>query len=286
VHRYRFALRPKWIFGHFLVALLVITFISLGFWQLRRLDQRKAFNRLVLRNQAVAVVDVADLGLRPSQGTGHAKADQGRRVRVTGEYLADRSLLIRGQSIDSTPGAWIVTPLRLADGTLVLINRGFVGDNGALSQPPAASAPPAGTVTVEGSVQPTETPGVFEKRDPTGPLKAYQRIDIDRIRQGLAQPTLPLWVLAAGQQPKDAGLALQPVPPPSLNNGPHLSYAIQWFAFMLVGLIGYPLLLRRKARDLERGPDDGEIIDETVVPGAGPDGAGEVETNGQLTSTS
>lgn len=272
--RYRFALRPKWIFGHLLLVVLVGTFIWCGFWQLRRLHERKAFNSLVRGNRSEAVVDVGKLGIRPDQGTSRAKADQGRRVRLTGTYVADRSMIIRGQSIDSQPGVWVVTPLRTTAGPLVLVNRGFLHDNGALDSPPARSAPPTGRVTVEGTVQPTETPSVFQHRDPRGPQRAYSRLDVDRIRSGLDQPTLPLWVLATGQQPPDPGVALTPVPPPELTNGPHLSYAIQWFCFTAVGLIGYPLLLVRKARETERGGKkrrrDDEVIDLTGGDGTVP----------------
>lgn len=282
VQRYRFLLRPKWIFGHVLVVTLVTTFILCGFWQLSRLHQRKAFNSLVRGNQSEAVVPVTALGLRPSQGTGHARADQGRRVTVTGTYLADRSMVITGQSIDGNPGVWVVTPVALDDGTLVLVNRGFLQDNGTLSAAPVQSAPPPGRVTITGTVQPTETPSVFQRRDPEQLRTSYQRIDVDRIRGALARPTLPLWILSDGHQvPKDPGLAMQTVPPPALTNGPHLGYAVQWFAFTLVGLIGYPLLIRKKAGDLERGPDHDEIIDETepAVDASEPG-----SSNGALTS--
>lgn len=271
--RYRFALRPKWIFGHILLVVLVGTFVWCGFWQLRRLHQRKAFNSLVRGNRTQAVVDVDQLGVRPDQGTAQAKADQGRRVRATGTYVADRSMIIRGQSIDSQPGVWVVTPLRTTAGPLVLVNRGFLHDNGGLDAAPARTAPPTGTVTVSGTVQPTETPSVFQNRDPRGLQHAYSRIDVDRIRSGLDQPTLPLWVLATGQRPPDSGVKLTPVPPPELTNGPHLSYAIQWFCFTAVGLIGYPLLLARKAREIERGGKkkrrDDDVIDLTGGSAAG-----------------
>ena len=285
MHRYRFVLRPKWILGHIIVVVLAVTFISLGFWQLSRLHGRKAFNHLVERNEAAPTVPVETLNLQPRQGTGHAKNDQGRRVTVTGTYVANESKLIRGQSIDEDPGAWIVTPIRLADGNLVLVNRGFVRDNGTLNAAPAQTTPPTGTVTVTGSVQPTETPSVFEHRDPAGLQPAYQRIDVDRIRSGIGQPTLPLWVLATSQTPKDPGLALEAVPPPNLSNGPHLSYAIQWFSFTAVGLIGYPLLLAKKAADLERDPTDDEIIDLTRGDADGRDGE-PAESDEELSSTS
>jgi cytochrome oxidase assembly protein ShyY1 len=263
VDRFRFVLRPKWIFGHILVVALLATFIWCGFWQLRRLDQRKAFNRLAKANEDLPVATIDDLHIRTDQGTGHAKADQGRPLRLRGTYVADRSVVIDSQSIDSQPGVWIVTPLKTTEGPVVLVNRGFYPSNGGVDSPPASTAPPKGLVTVDGSVQPTETPGVFEHRDPATWQHLYQRIDVDRIRGALRLPTLPYWVLLTGQHPADPGLHLTPVPPPVLTNGPHLGYAIQWFGFTLVGLVGYPLLLMRKARDPDRSSRREEVIDET-----------------------
>ncbi len=282
--RYRFALRPKWIFGHLLASTLIVLFVIAGFWQLSRLHQRKVFNALVRRNQREPAVDVTQLGLRPDQGTGHAKHDQGRRVRVTGTFLPDLSVLIQGQSINGQPGVWIVTPLRSAAGPLVLVNRGFLISNGGLQAPPADTAPPAGRVTVFGSVQPTETPSVFETRDPPGHHRSYRRIDVDRIRAGLGVPTLPLWVLATGQRPADPGRPLTPVPPPALTEGPHLSYAMQWFGFTIIGLVGYPILLRKKARDIEQADEAGGSPIEGEARATAGDSAGPLDEKLSATS--
>jgi cytochrome oxidase assembly protein ShyY1 len=59
----------------------------------------------------------------------------------------------------------------------------------------------------------------------------------------------------AEQQPDLAGDALTPVPLPPLDDGPHLSYAIQWFIFSTIALVGYPLILRRHARGREDDDD-------------------------------
>ena len=49
---------------------------------------------------------------------------------------------------------------------------------------------------------------------------------------------------------------LYPVPPPPLSKGPHLSYAVQWFIFSVIALVGYPVILRRQAYGRDRSADD------------------------------
>lgn len=267
MEKYRFALRPKWIFGHVLVLVLAVTFINLGFWQLRRLHQRKAFNHLVEVNQSRPRVPV---GRALPRGSDHsqAKRDQGRPVRARGRYENDRTLVIRGQSVNDVPGVWVVTPLVLDDGRAVLVNRGFYANNGAVTAPPSRTAGPAGTVTVDGTIQPTETPGAFEHRDPTGRHDDYARMDLDRIADSVPQPLLPGWVLLTHQRPGDPGRHLTRVPAPTLTEGPHLSYAIQWFSFTAIGLIGYPLLLARKARETQPDDEDGTSSEDLSTGGA------------------
>lgn len=291
MRRYAFALRPKWIFGHILVVVLAVTFINLGFWQIRRLHQREAFNHTVRTNQALAVAGFTNV-VPTGSGHGVARHNQGRRVVATGTYESNRSMVIRGQSVNSNPGVWIVTPLLLDDHTAVLVNRGFYANDGSLTAPPKSTAPPTGVVTVRGTVQPTETAGVFEHRDPASPSDNFARMDIDRIQHSVPQPLAAGWILQTGQTPRDPGTQLQPVPPPVLSNGPHLSYTIQWFSFTAIGLIGYPILLRRKARDLaeeakraaEGDGADGAGGDAAGGDGAHADGQGAGEADVSVTS--
>lgn len=264
--RYRFARRPKWIFGHVLVLLLVVGFVNAGLWQLRRLHQRKAFNAKVEHNQQLPVAPLGQV-LTSHDGFGAIGKVIDRRVRATGHYLVDEEVLISGQgSPQGDPGAWIITPLLQDDGTVVLVNRGWISSNGNFKVPPAAARPPAGRVTVVGLLSKTQTPGWFESHDPaTGHLTSLVRVDVGRIAKQLSQPVVPAFVQRSSQSPPDAGrIVPTELPPPSLGDGPHLGYAFQWFSFTALALIAYPILLRKVARDHERGGD-----------GDGPEGVGD-----------
>jgi len=254
--RYRFALRPRWILSHLLVLLLVITMINLGFWQLRRLHERRSYNASVRANESQVPQRVGDvLHVGDPVSVGHDL--NFRRVTATGTYDTSNEIIVRSRTLNSTPGVWALTPLRLADGSAVIVLRGFLPSQGTLERVPADAEPPAGEVSITGLVQETQTAGLFEHPDPAeGHLDTMARVDVARIGNQLPYPILPAYVQLQTQQPPQSGPQPTVLPEPVLDDGPHLSYAIQWFIFTTIAIVGYPLILRRKARDKEKEKDD------------------------------
>ena len=101
---------------------------------------------------------------------------------------------------------------------------------------------------VEGFLRSTETAAGVQVDDPDeGVLDALARPDLARLQQQLPYPILPAYVQLEAQSPEQAGPLPVPVPRPELDDGPHLSYAVQWFLFSAIALVGYPLVLRKLA---------------------------------------
>jgi cytochrome oxidase assembly protein ShyY1 len=223
---YRFARRPAWLAGHLLVATSVVVMVSLGFWQLRRLEERRDQNALVEARAAMAPVDVGE-ALDADDGTEAADDLRFRAVVAEGTY-GDSTVVRATQS--GASGGRVFTVLDLGGGEQVAVLRGFVpqGPDGEVEAP----APPAGVVDVQGIAVPRDR------------LELLSRQALDDL-EGASPGLLPVVVQAT--EPDDPGLAA--VPPPDLGEGPHLSYAVQWFLFSLVAVVGYPLLLRRRARE-------------------------------------
>lgn len=286
--RFAFARTPKWIFGHLIVLALVVGFVNAGLWQLRRLDQRRAFNASVEHNMARPVVPIQDV-LGPRATFAEASTQLNRRVSVTGRYLADDEIVISGQANNSVPGVWAVSPVLLDDGRVVLVNRGWIPSTGTITKPLADARPPTGRVVVTGLVSETQTaiPGESPERSATRQSN-FLRIDIARIQKQFGRRLVPAFVQRTSQVPTDAGKVVPvELPIPELDDGPHLSYAMQWFGFTLMALIGYPILLFSVARDRKRKGDtpsdedipEGAFIDEdgvidlTGIPSDGADSA-------------
>ncbi len=249
--RYRFALRPKWIVSHVLVALLVVSMMWACSWQLSRLHQKRDRNAKITARAADPVVPVQSV-TKPGAYDGAGDLEF-RAITATGRYLADEAVLVRSRSRDGAPGSWILTPLLLADGHAVAVNRGWIPNSGQLESVPGRYRPPSGRVTVSGLVRQTETRGSFGPRDPkTGTLRNLARADVARLDQQVPQDLLPVYIQLLQQRPASAATYPAAVPIPALDEGPHLSYAIQWAIFTMVAVIGYPLILRRRAREVER----------------------------------
>jgi len=264
---YRFALRPKWILSHLFVIALVVTMVNLGLWQHRKLVHRKADNRLVEQNLTAPVVPLEGLLTPKSTGDAVARAAN-RHVTVSGTYEPDAQVIVRSRSLDGDPGSWVLTPLRRTDGSLIVVNRGWIPNDGSFLAVPRQYVVPSGVVRVEGLLQPPQTRGALGPKDPpTGRLTNLARADIARMAKQLDGPVVPAWVQLQKERPAPAAGADAPriLAPPELDEGPYFSYTVQWFIFSTIAVVGYPLILRRNAREqLERAgaEDDADSPDE------------------------
>lgn len=239
--------RPRWIAGHLLAAAAVAGFVALGFWQLDRLEQRLEYNALVRARGEAAPVPVESLLDRPAGDVAY------RRVRAVGTYEPAGEVLLSTRSHAGRAGHHVLTPLRTRDGTLVVVDRGWVPLSS--DDPPlTGAAPPPVPVEVTGLAYPpaaARRAGRFDGGD--GRLQFVSSVDLDRIAAALGEPVAPVYLWAQEQQPPPAGYPALVEPPP-LEEGNHRSYAGQWFLFAAVVAVGYPLLLRRAVREHRAGP--------------------------------
>jgi surfeit locus 1 family protein len=230
--------QPKWLIAAIVVVMLAAVFIRLGFWQLDRLQERRTENEIAgLRISAEP--EALDTLL---QAVGEdLESLEYRRVIVPGVFEPSEEVLIRSQVELGQAGFHVITPLLSGDDG-VLVNRGWVPLT--MDQPPVDAVPPAGEVQVEGWIELTETRPPLGPEDPPGDLDVFNRVDVGRIDQQVAAQMAPVYVVAFDQGAED--LPVQVDPPDFTDEGPHLAYAIQWFGFTAVGLIGFYFLLKRK----------------------------------------
>ena len=255
--------QPKWIAGHLLAAVLVLLFIRLGFWQLDRHAQHVARNELLEARLAQDPVPLRDL--LPDAGVAVAGDGGGefafRRVTATGRFAPEDELLLRNRAFQGRPGWHVLTPLVLADPAsddpdpvAILVDRGWVPQN--LDTPPVAdAAPPTGEVQLQGVLVPEQDPatGPMANLAPSDPeegvLQRAFLVDVERLAPQLPYDLLPAYLVATRVEP--ARTLDLPVAPeaPAPEAAPHLAYAVQWFIFAAIGIIGYALLLRRRLQE-------------------------------------
>ena len=233
--RYRFLISPKWVAFHLLVVVLIVAMINLAFWQLRRLDERRQFNAQVRANANQPIVGFDDV---PGALTEPSSVEW-RRVRVSGTYVSGHQFLVVNRSQNGETGRNVVDALQLADGDLLLVNRGFV------SSADATPAVPTGPVDVVGRLRVSEHRASGQTADQSvGVLTEIRRIDIDVLAKQFDAPVVPIYVEQLESSPPDAA-SLEPIVAPTLDEGPHLSYTIQWFIFSGCVAVGWVLAVRR-----------------------------------------
>jgi cytochrome oxidase assembly protein ShyY1 len=225
------------------VALVVAaTCVGLGLWQLRRLEERRALNAMILDRRSAAPITID--GASPG-----ATSEPYRPAAARGAYDVEHEVLLYGRSLDGEAGHHVVTPLVLADGGAILVVRGWV-PFAMQTAPVRDAAPSADEVEVSGSLVPDEGDG-SSAPDANGIIRV---LDVAGIASTLPYDVFPLPLQLAEQAPPQLGSLPTPVPPPELSEGPHLSYAIQWFAFAAVAVAGGAILLRRDRRSTTADP--------------------------------
>jgi surfeit locus 1 family protein len=183
-------------------------FVRLGIWQLHRLEERRAQNAEIRRQLARPAVRLT---------AGDAKDPAAlrrllwRRVEADGRFDEVHEVVIRGRTWEGTPGVGLLTPLELSAGGRVWVDRGWVPSPDA-EHVDASRYAERGEVRVRGFLRP---PARGEARE-SGPPAVLER---------LPDPPAPRPPVPRGE--------------PELSDGPHLSYAVQWFAFAAIALGGF-----------------------------------------------
>lgn len=222
------------------VALAIISaavFVRLGIWQLHRLGERRARNALV-----IARLDSAELDARQiPHDTALARF---RRVRVSGTPDYDHELIYAARNFRGSPGVNFLTPVRIAGtDTAVIVNRGWV------YAPDGASVDEAkwrdrDTTFVGYAEEFPSTKGASYSGQP----RVIARLGYGAVASALPYPISPMYVVVLGDSAVAADrVARLSVPP--LDEGPHFNYAIQWFAFAAVALVGAGIVIRQAHRD-------------------------------------
>lgn len=217
--------------------LLAAAFAVLGTWQVQRL-----FWKLDLIARVDARVNGAPAAPpAPSQWPSvSAERDEYRRVTVSGIFLHDREVLVQAVT-ERGAGFWVVTPLRLADGTTVLVNRGFVPpDRRDPAARPQGQRP--GPVRITGLLRMTEPRGAFLRSNDPAAGRWYSR-DVAAIAAAVRLDNVAPYFVDADQTANPGGLPVGGMTVVRFRNS-HLVYALTWYVLAAMS-IGAMFALRR-----------------------------------------
>ena len=237
--RLRFLLSRRWVL--FLVAVLFMAWgaVRLGEWQFHRLHDREQRNAYTERNLAAEPAPVTDV-LSPDRSLPESR--EYRQVTATGTYAADATFVVRYQTRDGDGGVDVVTPLRLDDGSFVLVDRGWMATRDPGFGPDDAPNPPAGRVEVSGWARADST------GDKTGITGGSTREISSRAATGRVDGPLLQGFVDLQKETPTVTPALVPADEPDLGDGPHLFYGIQWWFFGALAIGGFGYLVWDEAR--------------------------------------
>jgi cytochrome oxidase assembly protein ShyY1 len=274
---YRFLLTPKWLAGHLVVVLAVVVCVLMGSWQLSRFEGRVDQHRRTASGHAgtaaAPATSLASALAGPSAEV--TDATNGREVRATGRWDAAHQLLVPARHLGDRTGVYVLTPLRLSGGRGVLpVVRGWLPGHPSRASLPA---PPGGTVTVTGALQPDETSDTTDADTrvglPTGQvglisaatlINVWPYQDVYRAWLPASSAPAPLHPAVVDTTATDSGVDIR-----AFQN---LGYTGQWFVFAGFAVFMWLRFARREA-ELHRDASLGLLPDPAPDPEPEPDPA-------------
>ncbi len=246
---YRFLFSSKWLGYLLLAAIFATACVFLGRWQMdRRAETLAEINRVVSNYSATPVPFAAVKDefnrLQPEK--------EWTQVELKGQYDAAGQRIVRNRPLNGQPGYEVVVPFKLESGETVVIDRGWlpIGNNNP-GRPDSVPAPPAGDVTAVVRLKAGEP--TLQRGAPDGQLAS---IDLPVYAGELGYPILTgAYGQLASETPAPAETPF-PFPMPSTEEGTHLSYSLQWFAFGVLMFVGFGYAARQQARNAAIDAED------------------------------
>ena len=214
--------------------------VALGIWQIARLHQKQQFNAAVRAGLAESPRPLEDL----MSDQVDPDTVRFRRVTATGTFDAQNQVELYGRTQRGRPGSHLLTPLVSDDGSAVIVDRGWI----PLGLDRTAKEPPTGHVEVQGVLFASEGDPPGRIGAATERVDTLVRVDLARIQTQLPYRIAPVYVLLQDRATTRSGELPIPAPLPELSEGSHLSYAVQWFSFATIALVGSAVVALREGR--------------------------------------
>ena len=221
-------------------------FQALSNWQWHRLQDRQAANVLIQEQIDKEPVAIDELVVTVNGATTVPDDFQWRTIEMTGVWQTENQVLVRKKSLESDLGLWVVTPLELVDGTIVMVNRGWTAAANSAVDSPVVADVPTGTIEVLGRLReviPRTKPGPTDL--PAGQVDRIIPLEIVDSPETLSNA----YVEMTASRPESKSSDIRTLPAPEVTEGAHRSYAIQWLFFEIMTVIGWIILVRNELKE-------------------------------------
>lgn len=250
MNRWRFLFAPRWAGYLALVVVFAVACSALGTWQLNRRAEALAEVARIDANydaepiavgEALPALDAFDVDQR------------WQVVEARGEYLPDDEVVVRNRPLQGSTGFEVITPFRLESGDVFMVDRGWIPQDSD-GRPGEVPAPPAGEVELTARLKAGE--GRIDGRTSTG--REFATIDLEELAARVGEPSYTGAYGILVQSGDDARQPPLAQPRPERDEGPHLSYALQWFVFALLAFIGLAWAANQERKAHEEASERGE----------------------------
>ncbi len=232
---------PRVLLAVLVLSLVALT-VRLALWQWGRHVERKTANAVLIERGALPPLDLV--------GSIPVDELEGRRIAAVGRFMDTGSVLLRSRVHRQAPGLHVVTPFAVSGSDqVILVLRGFVHSADGITPPTGIPLPDSGEMTISGvavSFPETDDDGrpVASAAGDTTWHRLDRTVALDRARG-----VLPVYLVLEGGL--DGPGRLEAAEPPALDDGPHLSYVIQWL-LIGVAIAAFGIMVLRPRGD--RGP--------------------------------
>ena len=222
--------RIVWFFVALVCALLTARF---GVWQLSRAHAKLANEALVEERGKMPALAAGELARDPAT----AATQWQRHITLAGQWDAAHTVFLMNRTMDERSGFYVMTPLRLPDGSAVVVQRGWIARDDADPMKPPALAVPAGTVELYGHVAPWPSHWIDIGHGPGGPVRQNIEPAAFAAESGLALRPETVVEDATAANAHDGLRRDWPSPLGGVSVATNYGYAVQWFA-MSVAFLG------------------------------------------------
>ncbi|MCU1523535.1 MAG: sortase [Microbacteriaceae bacterium] len=244
---WRFAFSRRW-FGYLALAVVfAVVCIGLSKWQIDRTNETRSANQLVDSNYHSVPRPIGDV--LPTL-TSYKPSQEWTQVTLTGTYVMADQLLVRNRPLNGQPGFEVLTPLLLEDGSVFVVDRGYLPTGNHQDAPDSVPSPRSGVVTVVVRLQAGE-PTLDGRTAASGEIAT---VHLPSVASLVGKPTYTAaYGLMVSENPA-AKTRPTAMPQPVLDEGLHISYAIQWVIFAIIAFFGLGYAIRQEYR--MRNADD------------------------------
>lgn len=238
----------RWLAWFLAAALFAAGCVVLANWQLERRDQAVSKIQRMVENYEKKPIDFPDVS---NLSLAQVEQFEWTPVQISGSYIVSDELLVRNRPIAGQPGFLQIIPFRLTSGDVVLIERGWIPADSNLA-PARRMSPSAETKVLTARIRLGElTPN---RDSPIGYATSLHLASLKQLIESDIQQSFYLRVIS--ESPGEPATP-QPLGKPLLDEGNHLSYAVQWILFALMGFFALFWAIRqeREFRRIEKDPN-------------------------------